>query len=176
MNRQKPKQQKLSDFICSPYSLTDPCKTKINNAVASRICVDTAPANIVKRPGFVNLMKKVDPRYTLPHPSTFSKSIIPKLKNTVHEHQIEKIKTMLKNEHSMAFSTDGLDGRDVERSALYDFTIYFYENNDLCSETLYVRSLDCPVTSESIKKFLIQCLSTANILNDDKTPKLPIWG
>jgi hypothetical protein len=140
------------------------------------ICVDATPTNIVKRPGFVNLMKTVDPRYKIPQPSTFSRSIIPKLKNTVDTHQMKKIKTVLDNETSIAFSTDGLDGNDVEKSAIYDFTVYFYERNKLCCETLYVKSLETPVTSLVVKAFLTECLKSTKILTDENKPRLSIWG
>ena len=72
---------------------------------------------------------------------------------------MKKIDKLIKNESSVAFSIDGLDGRDVNKSAIYDFTIYFYDDNENCAEILFVKALDSLVTGKVLKKFLIQCLS-----------------
>ena len=47
------------------------------------ICDDGARTNIVKRPGMVHFVETSDPQYAMPHPSTFSRSIIPKLEVAV---------------------------------------------------------------------------------------------
>ena len=73
------------------------------------------------------MASKFDSRFQLPHRTTFSTSVIPKLKDSVHAFQMEKIRKMLKSESSMAFSTDGLDANDVDHSSIYDFSIYFYD-------------------------------------------------
>jgi hypothetical protein len=58
----KQKQMKITESINAAYGNMDPRQKKINNAVASMICVDATPANIVQRPGFSHLMRTVDPR------------------------------------------------------------------------------------------------------------------
>ena len=58
---------------------------------------------------------------------------------------------MLKSEHSMAFTTDGLDCHDSEKSAVYSFCIHYYQKNKLRSEVLFVKRLEAPVTGEVIK-------------------------
>ena len=95
------KQQKLVNCLPLKYSNQHPQHIKITNSIGSMICHDAAPVNIVKRPGMVHLMQTVDPRYTMPHPSTFSRSIIPKLKEAVSSYQREKIRTMIEKEQSM---------------------------------------------------------------------------
>ena len=122
------------------------------------ICADAIPTNIVDRPGFKNFINSVEPRYKLPHYTTFSRSVIPKLKNNVSAFQRAKIAKALKNEHSMSFSLDGLDCKDVDRSAVYSFTLYFYEEDNLCNETVIVDGLEPPVTGIAVKNFITDCL------------------
>ena len=75
-------------------------------------------------PVLVSLMLS-NPRYTLPHPSTFTRSILPKLKNSVDSFMTKRLKKLmkLKDGSSVAFSIDGLDTNDVEKSAVYDFSV-----------------------------------------------------
>ena len=81
------KQKSIQDCVRSttPYGPRDPRQETITNSVASMICIDGIPTNVVARPGFQHLMNIMDPRYTLPHPSTFSRSVFPKMKNTVND-------------------------------------------------------------------------------------------
>ena len=83
--QQSKKQRNIQDCVRSttPYGPRDPRQETITNSVASMICIDGIPTNVVARPGFQHLMNIMDPRYTLPHPSTFSRSVFPKMKNTV---------------------------------------------------------------------------------------------
>ena len=129
------------------------------------MCVDAAPADIVKRPGFKHAMETLDPRYTVPHPSSFSRTVIPKLKQTVDDFHMKRIEEVISKETSIAFSTDGLDCQDSERSAVYSFTLHFYKDDKLCSEVLFVRDLKPPVTGEVVRDFLTDCLHTINALD-----------
>ena len=82
---------------------------------------------------------------------------------------------MVKRECSMAFSTDGLDGRDAEHSAIYDFCIYFYEETEISAKVVYVKSLD-NTDGETVAHFLRQCLQDIKVLDSNGKPKLDIWG
>ena len=46
---------------------------------------------------------------------------------------MDKMKAVLQNETWIAFSTDGRDGNDVEKSSIYDFL------SILCHETLFIK-------------------------------------
>ena len=97
--------------INAKYSRDDPRQIRITNSLASMICADAVPTNIINRPGFRHHINTMDPRYNLPHYTTFSRSVIPKLKSTVSAFQRKKIEKALKNESSMAF---------------FSFTYYFF--------------------------------------------------
>ena len=172
----KAKQQRISDSLLQPYPPSHPRHQTLVNAVGMMICTDGAPTSIVERPGFKHMATKFDSRFKLPDPTTFAKSVIPKLKNDVHSFQLERIRNMLSSETSMAFSTDGLDGRDAEHSAIYDFCIYFYENTEICAEVIYVKGLESPCTGEVIANFLQTCLSDIEVLDKEGKPKIDIWG
>ena len=170
------KQPKIADAInAAPYGPEHPRQQSMTNAIAQMICVDAVPTNIVTRKGFQNFVQKCDSRYTLPNVTTFSRNVIPKLNNVVQAHQLNRIQEMIKRECSMAFSTDGLDGRDAERSAIYDFRIYFYEETEISAEVIRVKSLDS-TDGESVANFLKQCLTDIKVLDSDGKPKLDIWG
>ena len=76
----------------------------------------------------------------------------------------------------MAFTIDGLDCRDEEKSAVYSFTIYFYHGEKALSEVITVKALDSPVTGEVVKNFLCACLTEIGVLGEDGQPKISIWG
>ena len=73
------KQKTLTDCLKSstPYGPQEPRQVAITNAVASMFCVDSAETNMASRPGFSHVVKTLDPRYTLPHHSTFTRSLLP---------------------------------------------------------------------------------------------------
>ena len=121
-------------------------------------------------------MSTVEPRYKVPDYTTFSRSIIPNLKNAVSSFQQEKINNALQNEKSMGFSLDALDCKDVEKSAVWSFTIYFYDNAQFCCETLSAEALVPPINAIAIKDFIIKCLQTFKILDKNGRPRIAIWG
>ena len=82
------KQPKMTDI--AKFSRDDPRQIKITNSIASMVCTDGVATNIVSREGFKNVMNSMEPRYKLPNYSTFSRSIIPKLKNAVTSFQKNK--------------------------------------------------------------------------------------
>ena len=97
---------------------------------------DAIPTNVVNREGFKNLMSTVELCYQVPDYNTFSCLVIQKKKNAVSSFQQEKINKALEKEKSMGFSLDSLDCKDVEKSAVWSFTIYFYDDDLFCCETL----------------------------------------
>ena len=74
------KQVKLSHCIAQKYPKQHPRQLDITNSIAGMICVDAQPEKMVERPGFQNLIKVMDAKYTLPSRKTFSRTVIPKLK------------------------------------------------------------------------------------------------
>ena len=171
MSSDAKKQKTIVESIVAPkYNQSHPQQKKITNAMTAMLCLDGRPVNLVSGDGFKHLMETVDPRYTTPAPSTFQRTHIPKMKQAVEARLKEKLQNLKKNEISVAFCTDGLDAHDAQRSAIYDFSIYFLEGTTLQCETLYVKKLQSPITSLVIKTFLIECLKGAGFLSDNGKP------
>ena len=168
------KQLKMTDV--TKFSRDDPRQTKITNSIASMVCADGIPTNIVNRPGFQNVIATTEPRYKLPHYTTFSRSIIPKLKITVTSFQRKKIEKAIQEENSIGFTLDGLDCRDEQKSAVYSFTLYFYDSDNVCCETVVVEGLEPPVTGVVIRDFIVECLKRFGILDAQDRPKTTLWG
>ena len=172
------KQKTLEETVknTAPYGPQHPRKVELDNALISMLAMDCTPNNAVLRPGFAHFTKVMDPRYTLPHPSTIKRSLMPKMKNVVGKHLTKKTSHIVREERSVAFSCDGLDAHDVERSSVYDFSIYCLQGKELVCETLFVKKIETPVNAIAVKSFLKECLLSAGFLNADHTPKLAIWA
>ena len=76
----------------------------------------------------------------------------------------------------MGFTLDGLDCNDVQKSAVYSFTLYFYDEDELCCETVVVEGLEPPVTGIVIRDFIIDCLNKFHVLDNNNRPKVKLWG
>ena len=82
---------------------------------------------------------------------------------------------MLQKENSMAFSIDCLDCNDVNKSSMYSFSVYFFDDCELLSEVIAVKPLESPVDAETINEFILHCLTDIGVVKDGK-PKISIWG
>ena len=68
-----------------PYSSDSPRTKDLNKAVAYYLAKDMQPYYTVEKPGFKNLVSKLNPCYKLPLRKHFSQQEIPRLYNTVKE-------------------------------------------------------------------------------------------
>ena len=143
------KQPKLTNCIPGKYTSQHPHQIKLTNSIGSIICVDATPTNTVKRVRMTHVLGTADPRYNFPHPSTFARSIIPKLKGAVSAFQQKMIQAMIEKKPSMAFTIDGLDCRDEDKSAVYSFTIYFHHGEKVVSEVITFKALAPPSYRQS---------------------------
>ena len=83
LGRSNQKNIKLSECANQKYSRHDPRQISRVNAIASMICRDAEPTNIVNQEGFKHAVEALDSRFVLPVSSTFSRSILPKRKEVV---------------------------------------------------------------------------------------------
>ena len=65
---------------------------------------------------------------------------------------------------------------DADSSAFYDFSVYFLDGTKLFCETLFVKTLESPVTGDALKQFLLECLRSLDLLDEHDIPRLSIWG
>ena len=73
------------------YSADSPKAQKINKAVVYYLAKDMQPYYTVERPGFKNLVSKLNPCYKLPSRKYFSQQETPRLYNTVKESIMAKL-------------------------------------------------------------------------------------
>ena len=93
MSSDAKKQKTIVESIVAPkYNQSHPQQKKITNAMTAMLCLDGRPVNLVNGDGFKHLMETVDPRYTIPAPSTFQRTHIPKMKQAVEARLKESCK------------------------------------------------------------------------------------
>lgn len=104
------RQQSLSDAFGQTYSTTSEKHKKITNAVGMFIAKDLQPFSVVGDLGFRNLIKTLEPRYSVPSRTTFSTKIIPDIYKTTRR----GIEDDLAKTQSFALTTDGWTSRATE--------------------------------------------------------------
>lgn len=70
---------------CIPYDKKGARWKAITDAVAMYIAKDMVPIYTVEKPGFIHLLKVLDPRYVLPSRKYFSDVALPQLYNSTHQ-------------------------------------------------------------------------------------------
>lgn len=71
---------------------------------------DLQPFSIVRDPGFIELLRELEPSYVLPSRPTFSKSLLP----AKYEEKSNKIKELLKTADYVTLSTDSWTSINME--------------------------------------------------------------
>ena len=66
------------------------------------IACDVLPFNFVSHVGFVRLIHELEPRYTIPAPETFSRSLIPEMYTAVKN----KVQILVDKAHSVSITSD----------------------------------------------------------------------
>ena len=70
---------------CIPYDKKGPQCKAITDAVAKYIAKDMVPIYTVEKPGFIDMLKVIDPRYVLPSRKYFAEVALPRLYNGTRE-------------------------------------------------------------------------------------------
>lgn len=107
--------------------------TSLTEAILLMLCTDLQPLSFTEDFGFRSLMKKAEPRYTIPSRATFRRKLIPEL----YEKTLSKLKEELKQHMSgvktISITTDGWTARTASSYLTYtlhlircDFTMVSY--------------------------------------------------
>jgi len=67
---------------------------------------DFEPYSFVEDRGFSGLMQQLEPRYQIPHRTTFSRSIIPFIYNETRKEVESKLSDVLQSKNKMSLTTD----------------------------------------------------------------------
>ena len=93
-----------------PYPFYSVRATSITRSIARYIIQDLRPLSVVEESGFRDMIKTLDPRYTLPSRPYFSESVIPKM----YEETASEVKSSLAEASVVALTTDGWTSRMTE--------------------------------------------------------------
>jgi hypothetical protein len=186
-------QPKVSDALESvtPYGTNSSRKRTITDAITLFLTRDMMPIRTVAKPGFINLLKTLDPRYEVPGRNYFSQTAIPALYDEIRAEvqlKLEQIQyfsatsdlwSSRTSEPYMSLSVHFIDEEWALRSYCLE-TVYFPEDHTaeeigeglkeaFESWGLKVKQLTCMTTDSgsNIKK----ALETVN-----EWPRLPCFG
>ena len=69
---------------------------------------DFQPYSFVEDKGFIKLMHQVEPRYEIPHRTTFSRSVVPSIYKEVKQQVESKLTDVQQSKSKLALTTCGL--------------------------------------------------------------------
>ncbi|EGT46878.1 hypothetical protein CAEBREN_24165 [Caenorhabditis brenneri] len=87
---------------------------EIDAAIMKMICTDHLPLRTVEKAGFLNLMKKIQPKYKMKSRNYFSNTVLLNLKDELER----KVKEDLLSMDYISITTDGWSSKDSKQSLL----------------------------------------------------------
>lgn len=174
---------------CNPYDKKGPRWKAITDSVAKYIAKDMVPIYTVEKPGFIDMIKVLDPGYVLPSRKYFAEVALPHLYNSTRE----KIARELERVSFYSATTDLWSSRTMQ--PYMSLTVHFIENwtlRSVCLQTAYfpddhkgeiiAQGLKDALTSWNLDEDRLVCMTTdsgTNIikaLRDNEWPNLQCFG
>ncbi|XP_076137121.1 E3 SUMO-protein ligase ZBED1-like [Alosa pseudoharengus] len=120
---------------CIPYDKNSTRWKAITDAVAMYIAKDMVPIYTVEKPGFINMIKVLDPRYVLPSRKFFSDVALPNLYNSTRQ----RVTKELEDVSFYSATTDLWSSRTMQ--PYMSLTVHFINNDwtlrSVCLQTAY---------------------------------------
>lgn len=149
---------------CIPYDKKGARWKAITDAVAMYIAKDMVPIYTVEKPGFIHLLKVLDPRYVLPSRKYFSDVALPQLYNSTHQ----RIAAELDGVSFYSATTDLRSSRVMQ--PYLSLTLHFINDDwtlrSVCLQTAYFHDEH---QGEIIAQGLKDALSSWNLPEDRPT-------
>lgn len=149
---------------CIPYDKKGARWKAITDAVAMYIAKDMVPIYTVEKPGFIHLLKVLDPRYVLPSRKYFSDVALPQLYNSTHQ----RIAAELDGVSFYSATTDLRSSRVMQ--PYLSLTLHFINDDwtlrSVCLQTAYFHDEH---QGEIIAQGLKDALSSWNLPEDRLT-------
>ena len=79
---------------------------KITRGIAGMMIHDFQPYSFVEDRGFSELMQQLEPRYQIPHRTTFSRSVVPSMYKEAKKEVESKLSDVLQSKNKMSLTTD----------------------------------------------------------------------
>lgn len=149
---------------CIPYDKKGARWKAITDAVAMYIAKDMVPIYTVEKPGFIHLLKVLDPRYVLPSRKYFSDVALPQLYNSTRQ----RIAAELDGVSFYSATTDLWSSRVMQ--PYLSLTLHFINDDwtlrSVCLQTAYFHNEH---KGEIIAQGLKDALSSWNLPEDRPT-------
>lgn len=149
---------------CIPYDKKGARWKAITDAVAMYIAKDMVPIYTVEKPGFIHLLKVLDPRYVLPSRKYFSDVALPQLYNSTHQRIAAELDGVL----FYSATTDLWSSRVMQ--PYLSLTLHFINDDwtlrSVCLQTAYFHDEH---KGEIIAQGLKDALSSWNLPEDRPT-------
>ena len=133
-----------SIFGTTKLPVTSRRAKEITGAMAQFIVKDLRPYSVVQNSGFKNLIRVLEPKYTIPSRQHFSETVIPELYAKISQ----EVKQQL-NGNYVALTTDGWTSRATE-SYVTVTSSHIDENWNIKNYVLQVKLSICPPVNKSI--------------------------
>ena len=128
------------------WDVNDAQAQTIHRRIAEMIALDCQPFSIVQDHGFAQLLKALEPRYSLPSRQYITETIIPQVKNDISV----KLRAELDGVQFFSFTTD-IWSTDISHDSLLSLTAHWITNSFLMkSAVLQARSFPGSHTGENI--------------------------
>ncbi|XP_006007424.1 zinc finger BED domain-containing protein 4 [Latimeria chalumnae] len=147
------------DETSDKFSDSHPVAKKITNLVAEMIALDLQPFSFVDNVGFSRLLEYLQPQYSLPSPSYFSRTAIPDMYENVKQIIVSHLKEA---ESGIVHFTAGIWMSNQTREYLtltahwvtFESAVRTQGEDYHCSALLNVSQIDCDYNGISIQKQL----------------------
>jgi len=148
-----------------PWAKTNPNVKALNDSVSKFIIQGCHAYSIVQEPVFLELMKKAEPRYTVPSRKYFYKYHIPNAFEKAVDHIKSIIDNECKNAKSLSFTTDGWTSRSNE--SYISLTVHYVSNEwKLRHITLNIEHSKEQHTANNLNKLIIKLIEKWSFRKD----------
>ena len=122
-----------------PWDINDPRGIRVHQKIAEMMALDFQPYSVVSDTGFTELLKTLEPRYTLPSRRYFTQDVVPGIANDINS----KLAEVLKGVTYLSLTTDIWSTSLTNQSLLISLTGHWIEDGFLRkSAVLHVKQLD----------------------------------
>ena len=146
------KQQKIDAFFqtSSQYKPNSFKKKQLDQALIEMIVTDLNPLSVVEKPGFVNFIQQIDPKYKLPSRRVVSESLIPKYYNG----KLKELQSSLEDVEFVSLTTDAWSS--INKTSFLNVSAHFWDQQkkDIESKMLQCQEFPGHHTGIAISKEL----------------------
>ena len=108
------------------WDINDPCAIRVHQKIAEMMALDFQTYSTVSDTGFTELLKTLEPRYTLPSRRYFTEDVVPGIANNINS----KIAEVLKDVTYLSLTTD-IWNTSLTNQSLISLTSHWIEDGFL---------------------------------------------